>query len=567
MSDGPPFDDRLPDGEFDAKQHAMHGLLGRYFSDDPSGENLRADAIIRRWRAVCQPAPAATGELDPTPVPSGDVTLRVRWGRRARSFLSKRSRRWAVGGTGLAAAAAVVIAAFVWTTPAVRADLLADAVNSANAFFDFLQSAGGLFSDDPAMAAAYRRAVEDSRRKRDAGRAAIDSQATLPEAEIMEFLFAWQNLYCALRNLGDMQAAVAENDGAFAYARARRSDRRYKMWEQIYLDGLGNTFAAAGDYAGARDAYLKTLDARRHTPVDRADPHIGEPGYEGHLLQQIMPVYLRLTMLSIAEGRLDEARTWWTQAHRLNLQFFRTVCEMNDISLPASASLWEVWLAIPAQFRSPRSEYTAAEIAAWPQPWKVYGPYDSSLHWLGALLYHDAVVSRLEGNLAAAKAALDRAATLEDAATRCPANDEYRVPFLLHQERARVAIIENDFDHALSELDRADAYVAAIRRFFESPEADRAKVPDVSRLPISPSRRAEQRLLRGLALLGSDPKSTEGRKLVEAALSVPQKLAAAMPPAERDRFLNQFAAWQDLATGAYPPRRAAPDTQPREARP
>jgi len=456
---------------------------------------------------------------------------------------------------GSVAAAVLIAVVLVWrSTPKALADVYADAANAGTALFYFLKDATVLLDDDPALLEQHRQALEAAEHKRDQALAAVERDPDNIHAPTMKALQAWQAVYCEYRALGLRDSAVAENRAALAYDRDNPTGRPIGNWEAILLDGLGNTLAMFGDYGGARQAYVDSLELRLASGGHKPDPHRGEPGYEGHLAQEVVLFYFRLVMLSVAEDDLPQAWQWQVKAEKAMRDKLSTTCELNGVAFPKDASVWQLWRALPAEYHDPKPVYSIEERQQWPQAWHVYEPGESCFHLLGALLYHEAILHRLAGDHAAAWQALERVETMEDWLTQNPGNDEYRLPLVLHIERARLAIINKDFPQALAHLEAAEAYLAAVRELFAkqaSGEIDEPRpAPDVNKLPISPSRRAELNLLRGIALRGQDPGNKEAQRLIKKALAVPQRMAERMTAVDRDRFWRQFEAWRRLAEHA-----------------
>lgn len=460
--------------------------------------------------------------------------------------------------TGLAAAIIIAIGLIWHAVPTAMADVYADAANAGNAMFYFAANFASLFSEDPDMAEQYGKIIEDATRKRDDSLAVVRSAPDLSRAPWTDVFQSWQAIYQSLRELGDLTGAIRENRAALAYVADNPSGQRLTGWECVLLDGLGNTYAMFGDYAAAHRAYVDSIALRRQRPGQASDPHADEPGYEGHLAGELVIPYLRLVMLSIGQEDLQEAGQWQAQAEKTLRDCLHTICELNgnkpnSIKLSVHATIWEAWNALPDEFHHPKAAYSNEEVKAWPPAWQVFGPDGAWLHFVGAVLYHQAVLQRLRGDYAAARQALDRAATLEDWLTQNPGNDEYRLPFILRLERARLAIVTGHHDRALKHLDEAEEYVATVKKHLTGVEAGEVAsqpIPDVNKLPISPARRAEVQLLRGIALLGLDPYSKEGARLIRKALAVPEKLATGLPAEQRQAFIQRFAPWQLLATQA-----------------
>ena len=420
--------------------------------------------------------------------------------------------------------------------------------NAGTGMFYFLSNAAALFMDSPDAAREYRQALDQQQAKLDRAKAKVIGVSKPSLEHIQELLNVWQASYCSLRDVGDKQGALAENQAAIDFVLASGGTDDIAMWPGILLDGRANIHATFGDYAAARNAYMESIEYRRATPGNEHDPHRGEPGYEGHLTNALMIPYLRMVVLGIAEGDLNDAGDWFARAEVSLHQHLTTICELNGVQLSDTASVWEIWNTLPEEFRSPREDYTPEQTRNWPPAWRIYCPGESLLHKMGALLYHQAMLARLKGDLAAAATALDRAATLEQFLARNPRNDEYRLPLVLRLERARLAIINGRYAEAMDQLDQAEDYVTTVkRRFAAADRIDPSSIPEVHKLPISPARHAEMALLRGIALLGSDPKNPEGLRLVQNALTVPEILSSRLPAEQRKEFLRQFETWSKLA--------------------
>ncbi|HVP10510.1 MAG TPA: tetratricopeptide repeat protein [Phycisphaerae bacterium] len=523
---------------FNPTQNAMHGLLSAYFEAESSDRSERADAILARL-GIQPTGAAARASCRPAAV---------------RQHLYHKLRRLALPVL-LLAGVTLTIAVFWRSTPPLMAKSYANAANAGTVALYFAGDLSTLFNDDPAQAEQHRKIINDEKLK-------VQEELAAPVQDT-GLLFAWQALYCDLRDLGLREESIRENEAALAYIRSAPEDQRSMVWEAILLDGLGNTLAAFGDYQEARTAYLESLAIRWIQPGNPDDPHHGEPGYEGDIVGAVTFLYCRLVMLSLAEGDLPQAWRWHNRAEAAVQQWLRTTCEANGVAVATDATLWELWNALPAEYRHPKMTTSSDEESNSPSAaYRLYLPGEGQFHLVGAVLYHEAVLHRLSGDYAAAHQALDRAETLCDFLTRRPTNDEYHLPLILRIEEARLEIIEKNYSSALRRLDHAEEYDAAFRDCVAreaAGEPGAPPTPDVHKLPLRPMRRAEMNLLRGVALLGlgdagagqASPSGNPGRAaavaMIRKALVIPERLSAELPADQREKVVSQFAAWAELA--------------------
>jgi len=504
------------DDPFDPMQHVMHGLLSVYF-----------DATT-----------TDTGSTEPPGNLIASTTPKLSKQHASLKTVQNRSAlprglRWA----GLALAACVVLALLPFTRrgQTARADIFGDAVNAGSAWFRLVGSFEFVLDPDSPDGRAQQQTLDDLAQKVRAGLERMPRTAR-DDPSLTPFCIDWQSYYCLLRNLGRRDEAVREATAAIEFAKAR-----VPAFVSVFLDGLGNIHAAYGEYPEARQRYLESIELRRAKVLAdwKKDPHYGEPNYEGHLGWGIAPMYLRLMHVSLAEGKLAEARDWHSAAQRALAQCIRTTLEMLVRPTPAAdATLLQLFEALPDEYQRPKQDgqYTPEELRRWAGP---YWPTPSLPAWVRTVLYDEAVLLHAEGDHAAAQAALDRAATIQD----YPDSSEFRLPFLEKLESARLAVIRKDYAAAL-------AAVQAAREFVLDPAVQPTdRSPQVNRLPTTPARAAELDLLEGVALLGQDPSNQTGRARVSRAMELPERLAAALPPERWAEFWRRFESWRLLAEG------------------
>ncbi|MCK6455283.1 MAG: hypothetical protein L6Q92_01945 [Phycisphaerae bacterium] len=439
----------------------------------------------------------------------------------------------------VAAALLLAIGSF-WRTPSALADMYVDAANAGAAWFRLVGSVAFVLDLDSPEGRARFADLERRRLERDRLREFVADKS---KDNLTPFCLAWQAYYCDLRDLGVRDAAIREVEAAVEFARSQERPK----WLSIFLDGKANVYLAFGEYATAREAYEESIRLRRADDNTSwpEDPHYGEPGYEGHMAWGIAPMYLRLMRLEMAEGNLIGAREQFAAAERAMAQRIRTTCELNGVQLPlppgagrgegrAGQSMWELWQALPHEFREPKHHYTADELKAWSA---LYAPDVSLPAWVRTVLYHEALLLRAEEDYAGAQLALDRAGQVPD----YPDSGEFPLPFLEGLEAARLAIARKEYAAALRSVKAARAFI------LRGPGQATAVRPPVNELPLKPLQSAELDALEATALLATNPNDPRGRELIHRAVRVVKKLASGMPEARREAFMKQFEPWQKLA--------------------
>lgn len=534
----------LDSGErLDAAQFAMHGLLCIYFDGAIDRSPQRVEAILDR----------AAREAGYRPVSNLPR-------QRASSFVVRHKWIAAIGSLATAAAILIGFGLVLRSTP-VRADIYADAAVAGSAWFRLMSSFDLVIDKESPEARAQLRELT---RLEHEVRHDIEQieQHNLKGRSVTTACQKWQAYYCLLRDLGKREDAIREVEAAVAFSRSQPD----QPFLPVYLDGLGNVYAAFCEYDAARKAYLDSIQVRRDDYAKAArnepsrfscDPHWKEPGYEGYMWQAMTPMYLRLMRLAMAKGDLQEARAWQAKADRILAQFFIAARELasnpakeegrNEPDAVRNApngaglclSMWECWQALPAEYRQPKKSYAPDELRSWVQG---FSPSTSLCAWVRTVLYFEALLQCAEGNHSAAQLALDRAASVPD----FPDASEFKLPFMEGLQRARLEIIHKDYASALKA-------VAAARLYLLDPSSSATEqAPAVNRLPLRPMDIAEMNLLEGVARLGVNCRDPEGRELVKSALAIPVKLAEELPPEQREAFLKQFEPWRNLLNKVMP---------------
>lgn len=456
---------------------------------------------------------------------------------RIRRAAFRRARRWLTGCA--ATAAAVSLAALIFfsinrTASVARAEPLQRAAVQLVSLF--------LPADDPVLLfdadAARQRAadVEAALMERDRLRAGmVEFAGDPPDAgsqnACADLMIAWQRAYYGMRALGRWDDALEQIDAALEYCRANPTGREWPDWAAVCLYDLGNTLAAAGDLAGARAAFLESLDVRRRWLVDTSTP-------ERMVLSrafQLAPVYWSLSTLALLRHDLADARYWQQQSDAAFRAYLYAGCVANGAAVAAGAPLTELYAALPVVLREPPELITEAESDAAAAGLGGFGPKPSIIAHLRDHLWREARLLRLEGKLGEAAAMLASA----EALPWYKLHAESRQDFLIPLEAARLAIARRDYRAALARLVEAERNTGPLSL------ADRSGA-DVSSPPIDALGRAELDLLRGVALLGVNPKDQTAVGLIRRAVGLPRRLAAQLDEADRPAFMRQFAAWEEL---------------------
>ncbi len=555
------------------EQRIVHGLLTSLYASSPEERSRRTHGILNYVRTH---SVEPDGRAPPTetalpaarllrPLEPADAGRRSIPGRRWIQIVLRR----VVLPVGLAASIVLAVVHLWESTPAAHAETpLVRAINAGIVMFFYLGNADFRLDDDPQAAEAFRQQLAVLAQKRDSLLQEFNQPGSNDPNHLIPLMQVWQGLATGLVQLGDREA-LRELQDALALLRANQVVDASANWQWILLNDLGTACAMFGEHGAAQAAYADSLDLRVAHGGRQDDPRRGDPGYEGHLAGDVVIPYLRFVMLALAQNDQSEADRWLACAEQCLAQQLRTICEMNASNAAPDASFWQAWQALPEEFRGPRDEYNPAEIEHWPRAWKTYGPSETYAHHVGAVLFHRAVVSHLKGDTGAAAEALDRLATLEPFLAHRPQNDEFRLPLLLHVERARLALLTGRPAEALAELDRAEAYADRVQRLYAAIESGQQRgpgVPAANRLPISPAGRVEIELLRAFAEFElADPKQampspgpagmvpatspTRGtaQSRILRALDIPQRLVRSWPGADQARFLKQFEAWNRLA--------------------
>lgn len=375
-----------------------------------------------------------------------------------------------------------------------------------------------------------------------------------------EMMHAWVWIIRDLRELGRMSETLEEAEAAAGFV--QRGD--WGSWVGIVLNDLGVVRARQGAVGDARQAFRASIAARRQHGRGRGDA--GDPTTALGEVEVLGPLYRQMVRVAISGADVPEARCWQdlsAVAHRRALE--ECVTRWTEPSASAPSPMRERG----APLRSAENPFSAAEplVALWHRAFDAVRPDIESIN-AGACvdarsrlregaslaarlrehLLLEARVRRLEGDLAGAAQAIRDGQSLPYLLRM----DEARVNFEEPMELARIALARRDYDAALAALARAEretGWVRAVPLDCTPPELLELEVYG-QKPPIGPLARAEVDLLRGVTWLGLDPKNAVGRQNVEAALSVPRRMAAEMDPNAAAAFLGQFKTWREVAEGA-----------------
>lgn len=568
-----------PATPFDADQWAMHGLMAAYFESaraDPQGRvEARVQALLARVGAFC-PRPKLGG----TGVPAGEPAPSWLRGppRRMASWL--RPHPWALRGAGLAAAMIVlaVIVPLAWRA-AEREAFAAAATKVAltpipEVQFELLE--GDALRAREAAIATARETLAALRAE--AERAAREDTPEEAQAAAHRVLMPWKDVYRPLRDLGRWDEALAEMHAELDYMQTGNNPTGQPLaspdWLSVLLLDLGSTLEMMGDYDGARESYLQSIEERRQMAEAGFAWHSAHDGERYARARRIetcvgtvVPAYWRMSYLAALAGDLPEARHWHALAEACLRDYFVGACEaaaqqdseqraeasggpQSEPEAPARGPGWygrparelsllEAYNAAPREFREPQLDYSVPEQDAFARSYNGFIPASAFVSKLREHLYHEARLCRMERNFAGAREVLTAAARLPYDAV----SDESRLMFSEPMEWARIAIAERDYAPALAKLAEAERNTGPI------PLWDPTTANDVSKPPIPPLGVAEMQLLKGAALAAlnrSAAERDEGRRLVEHALRVPQRMSDALPAHRQPTFTQQFGTWKAL---------------------
>lgn len=530
----PPNDALDPGEPFDARQWAMHGLLRTYFEDAPARERHIRD-ILRRLgidpEGASAPAGSRIGGVRTT------VARTPPWRRRP----VRLAWLWTSG----AAAAALLFAVLIYMTTLGPAQAVASAARDLALRPQRLWWLGldvdALLSNDRVDRSLSECEIAAALAQRDA---LLYDAARLGIPPSDAVYHAWQRAYQALRSLGRWDEAVGEMYDLAAHAgRFHATETDPSPWPQIALNDVGEMLASIGDTAGARDAFLASLALRESmAAIERtksdAELRVAKP------LNSLIPIYWRLSELSLVEGDIQQAAAWLGRGELLLRDYYAAVCGANDIQVPGDADALAIFERLaPEAFRDPPGygyqEDMAPEVRA---RFNGFLPEASAVAMLRAQTYYVARLKRVAGDLAAADALLERAWQIKDCA---PADDE-RLAYAIPLEFARLRIARDDWHAAARWLDKAREGAAAV------PSPDEARF--LSKPAIRGARVTELTLLSALVTLEVAPNDPSGHELLDSALATVDALATQMDLTQRERFVDQFRAWRELGATPRDPR-------------
>jgi tetratricopeptide (TPR) repeat protein len=548
-----------------AQQHVVHGLLTALLGASPEDTSRRVHDIFSYIDRQCGTSfrgseGAQSGTASPLPEtevartkappatsraadsvllsePPGTTPQSIHPGNRFRSVATVLVRHWRAGIGGLAAAAVVVFAvvSFFQHTPSARAD---DTLLRAAALtFVWLPDIDPFLSDNPAALQAQLDEIEDYKRQRDE---ILRKAAAAPTAQARANAsdpgyFPWARAYRLLRDIGRFDEALAEADACLKFMDDIGYPHGPSTWYCVVLGDLGNIYMAAADFPKAREAFLASIDIRIEgdEQLARRDNWASDfPQRFTSPVHSLTPLYRSMVLLCIAEGKFEEAHQWCQKADDALRDYFGAICRANGIAVPDGADALTAFQATPPIFQNPPASLTQDEASRYEAQYRGFAPTIQDVTKLREYLLVSARLALAEERISAAEETLRMARAVPYSGC----HDESRLDFNEPLLAARIAIAQGRYESALASIDQAQLHTGP---------------PDCSDIanerPIAPARLAELTLLKGAALLGLDEKSAEGAQLVEKALAVPHKLAAGLPPEQREAFMKRFEPWQKLA--------------------
>jgi tetratricopeptide (TPR) repeat protein len=594
-----PLDDRLDTGaSFDPHQWIVHGLLSVYFEPSEQRDRRTKAILARAYATPLSPKRQRGVPAGGTGVPAGESAPSwprgslAPWLRTAPSLALRALARHPRRTAGVALAAVLLAVCVTWLATGRREPLtkhllkvpdfaavaeaaIAQPLPMTGSIGDPLMLCGLDFgpTGQPAtrttagdgllveMLASLNcgglpdrlAAIEQARRERDEYLDAMQSAVASGDREQAiayhsPVMFAWTRVYRPLRDLGHFAEAIAEVQRALAWASGENPlGEPWRGWHRACLNDLAESLEAMGDYEGARRVHLESVELRK--AYLRTDPgYVGDPDipdlppspsparqfYGGELV----PPYLRLSWLAVLRGGRDglsEARQWQDKAEFLLRRFFGRVCAANGILLPPEATLLDDFARSPPEFQHPDESWF------WdpqrPPPTRYHGflPDASVVAWLRCCLFNAARLQRVAGDYAAAAATLEQLASIR----AYPCNDEWRLDFYEPLEVARVSLLQGCYRAALQHLEVARQTSGPRACPFEE---------DLNENPVGPLALAEVELLHGVALLGGNIHSPDGRRLIEQSIAVAGKMSGQLEGQTRSAFLDPFTRWNDMLT-------------------
>jgi hypothetical protein len=552
----PPHDLLDQEQPFDAGQWAMHGLLRTHFDAERGDLDARARQILVRVQAAtgagASDAAGAPAHGDSAAGTTASRLLAAGPAARASRILAllRRPRAW-LFGSGLAAAglvAAGVVIGLRFSEREALARVVTGAVlNPTPVLLDVELLEGDALRDREETIAAAQQQLAELRAEVE--RLAREGRAEEAKAAAHRVLLPWKDVYRPLYGLARWDEALAEMRAELAYMRPGGNPTGELLdsdWLSVLLLDLGGTLEAMGDYAGAREAYLASIDDRKQRAerglADRCatEPHVYPVAWRVcTYVNCVMPAYWRMSYLCVVEGNLVEARQHHAAAEQCLRDYFGGVCQAAGVSVAPGASLVKIYEASPPEFRTPISEYTPAQVQAFEQAYNGFVPSSVFVTKLREHLYREARLRRVEHNLAGARQALSEATRV----LCSPRHDESRLDFYEPLELARIAIAERDYETGLRHLAQAERHAGPIR--LTDPGGN-----DVSHGPIAVVPLSELQSLKGAALaaLNRSPAERErGRRAVEDTIARVARLGESLSTREQTEFRRPWAAWLDLA--------------------
>jgi tetratricopeptide (TPR) repeat protein len=470
--------------------------------------------------------------------------------KRLRSVIRPVVRHWRAGLGGLAVAAGLVVAvvSLLQQVQTARAD---DALLRTIALrLVLLPDLDPFLSDNPAALQALIDEVGSSRRQRDE---AVRLVAEAPDDESRSkatesALQSWAHVYRRLRDLGRFEEALSEIRQCIHYCRTTPGLGGESGWYLVVTADLGHLYLSMADLPNARRAYQQSIEAREKTRqafLGRKVNPVSIPGRAGNEAHELGALYWSMSRVAIAEGDFQDAHKWLRRSDDALRSYFTSICEASGTTGPAGGDALAAFRATPDVFQAPPEHMSGEEYDRFAAQYKGFVPSTGFSTKLHAHLYFTACLALAEGNVSTAEQTLRAARGVP--LSYCA--DEDRLDFFEPMLAARIAIADRRYEQALDLIAEAEQH-AGLPLCSDT----------ANNRPIAPTRIAELTLLKGVALIGVDETSAEGRQLVEKALAIPKKLAAGLPAEQREAFLKQFESWQRLAEHASRPISTRPSS-------
>jgi tetratricopeptide (TPR) repeat protein len=498
-------------------------------------ESPRNDAELPEVPVLPALRDALTEAFDePAPIPA-DRDGAILQAALRRSRRRRHLKRLVIRITPLAAAACLVLAVTFALTWQARPAFAQAATAVARQFIDPVPIDVALGMLDPHVLRTLEAGIDEATARRDETlarlAAAQAAENVKEEARAADDLWqAREDRYRRLRGLGRVPEALDEVNRAVDFARSKLpQEPRWLGLLCVALCDQGDILAAASNYAAARVAYEDSIQARLEHVRSQYGDQSTPAGIQGSV-QDMTPLYWRMSYIALAEGDLQGAHLWLAKAEDVLRTYLIGVCRDRAADVPDDASLMAAFMNMPPEFQNPPEQPTLEYEERWAREYGAYRPNATLIVKVHEHLYRVAQLRRVQGDFDGAAEVLEQLQALQ-APEEYRDHDESRLPFAVPMEQSRVAIARQEYDQALARINEASKHLDDL---------------DAYGRPLGVVPRAELQMLRGTALLGLDRADQEGQREIEHALELPHRAGARLNEKQR----TAFYPWDELAKAA-----------------